>query len=103
MAVAFPYEEFDLSDVRTYPLDGRTSKAKIEDFARPVMPRGTFKEWFDALPAILGAQDVRRVVEAMVGARRRGAGVIWGIGAHVIKTGVWPGRRRRMTGNGRSI
>src|SRR5687767_9135187 len=90
MAVPFPYEEFDLSDVRTYPLDGRKSKAKIEDFARPVTPRATFKEWFDALPAILGAQDVRSVVEAMVGARRRGAGVIWGIGAHVIKTGVSP-------------
>jgi len=41
-------EEFDLSDVRTYPLDGRKSKAKIEDFARPVTPRATFKEWFDA-------------------------------------------------------
>ncbi len=90
MAVPFPYEEFDLSDVRTYPLDSRKSKAKIEDFARPVTPRATFKEWFDALPAILGAQDVRRVVEAMVGARRRGAGVIWGIGAHVVKTGVSP-------------
>src|SRR5687767_10984303 len=90
MAVPFPYEEFDLSDVRTYPLDGRKSKAKIEDFARPVTPRATFKEWFDALPAILGAQDVRSVVDAMIAARRRGAGIIWGIGAHVVKTGVSP-------------
>ena len=86
----FPYEEFDLSDVRTYPLDSRRSKARVEDFARPVAPRATFKEWFDSLPAILGAQDVRRVVDAIVAARRRGAGVIWGIGAHVIKTGVSP-------------
>jgi hypothetical protein len=86
----FPYEEFDLSDVRTYPLDSRRSKARIEDFARPVAPRATFKEWFDSLPAILGAQDVRRVVDAIVAARRRGAGVVWGIGAHVIKTGVSP-------------
>jgi arginine dihydrolase ArgZ-like protein len=90
MAVPFPYEEFDLSDVRTYPLDSRRSKAKIEDFARPVTPRATFKEWFDSLPAILGARDVRRVVDAMIAARRRGAGIIWGIGAHVVKTGVSP-------------
>ena len=90
MAVPFPYEEFDLSDVRTYPLDSRRSKAKIEDFARPVTPRATFKEWFDSLPAILGARDVRRVVDAMITARRRGAGIIWGIGAHVVKTGVSP-------------
>ena len=90
MPMPFPYEEFDLSDVRTYPLDSRRSKAKIEDFARPVGPHATFREWFDALPAILGAQDVRRVVDALVGARRRGAGMVWGIGAHVIKTGVSP-------------
>lgn len=90
MPVPFRYEEFDLADVRTYPLDSRRSKAKIEDFARPVGPRTTFREWFDALPAILGAQDLRRVVDAVVGARRRGAGIVWGIGAHVIKTGVSP-------------
>jgi len=29
----FPYEEFDLSGVRTYPLASRRSKARAEDFA----------------------------------------------------------------------
>jgi hypothetical protein len=86
----FPYEEFDLSGVRTYPLASRRSKAHADDFARPVAPGGTFKAWFDALPAILGARDLRRVVEAIVSARHRGAGIVWGIGAHVIKTGVSP-------------
>lgn len=86
----FPYEEFDLSGVRTYPLSSRQSKARAEDFARPVQRGGSFAEWFDRLPAILGAADLRRVVRAIVDARRRGAGVMWGIGAHVIKTGVSP-------------
>jgi hypothetical protein len=88
--VPFPYEEFDLSDVRTYPLDSRSSKARIEDFAQPVAPGATFKQWFDALPGILAGSDLRRAVNAIVAARRRGAGVIWGMGAHVIKTGVSP-------------
>ena len=88
--MAFPYEEFDLSDVRTYPLGSRTSKARIEDFARPVAEGVTFKEWYDSLPGILGARDVRRVVDAIVAARRRDAGIVWGLGAHVIKTGVSP-------------
>jgi hypothetical protein len=88
--VPFPYEEFDLSDVRTYPLAGRPSKVRIADFGRPVAAGATFRQWFDGLPAILGARDIRRVVEAIVRARRRGAGVVWGIGAHVIKTGVSP-------------
>ena len=86
----FPYEEFDLSGVRTYPLASRPSKARVEDFARPVARGGTFKAWLDALPAILGGQDVRRAVQAMVDARARGSGIVWGLGAHVVKTGVSP-------------
>lgn len=86
----FPYEEFDLSGVRTYPLASRHSKARAEDFARPVERGAGFKAWFDALPDILGAQDLRRVVQAVVAARKRDGGIIWGLGAHVIKTGVSP-------------
>lgn len=86
----FPYEEFDLSGVRTYPLAGRRSKARTEDFARPVGKGVSFASWFESLPAILGAADLRRVVAAIVAARQGGHGIVWGIGAHVIKTGVSP-------------
>jgi hypothetical protein len=86
----FPYEEFDLSGVRTYPLASRASKTKAEDFGRPVERGASFKAWFDSLPAILGAQDMRRVVQAIAAAKTRDGGVIWGLGAHVIKTGVSP-------------
>lgn len=86
----FPYEDFDLSGVRTYPLASRRGKARTEDFARPWSPGGSFKAWFDTLPATLGARDTGRVVEAIVNAHRRGRGIVWGIGAHVIKTGVSP-------------
>src|SRR3977135_1588448 len=86
----FRYEEFDLSGVRTYPLASRPRTAKAEDFALPVARGGSFKNWFDSLPSILGAADVRRVVEALVAAKKRDAGIVWGIGAHVITTGVPP-------------
>jgi hypothetical protein len=86
----FPYEEFDLSGIRTYPLASRASKARAEDFATPVERGVTFKAWFDSLPAILGAADLRRAAKAIVDAKRRDGGVIWGLGAHVIKTGVSP-------------
>jgi hypothetical protein len=88
--MAFCYEEFDLTGIRTYALASRRSKAKAEDFARPVAGGASFKTWFDSLPGILGAADVRRAVEAIVAAKTRGAGIVWGIGAHVIKTGVSP-------------
>jgi hypothetical protein len=86
----FQYEEFDVSGIRTYALASRKSKANAEDFARPVERGASFRRWFDSLPAILGAADVRRAVDAIAAAKKRNAGIVWGIGAHVIKTGVSP-------------
>jgi hypothetical protein len=88
--MSIPYEEFDLSGVRTYPLASRASKARAEDFGRPVGAGASFSEWFDSLPSILAGRDLRRVVNALADASARGAGIVWGIGAHVIKTGVSP-------------
>jgi len=88
--MAFPYEEFDLSHVHTYPLAGRQSKARVEDCARPVAAGASFAAFFDSLPKMLGAADLRRVVSAMAGAKAQGGGIVWGLGAHVIKTGVSP-------------
>jgi hypothetical protein len=86
----FSYEEFSVAGIRTYPLASRRSKANEKDFARPVQRGASFKTWLDSLPAMLGAADVRRVVEAIVATKKRNGGVVWGIGAHVIKTGLSP-------------
>jgi hypothetical protein len=83
----FPYEQFDSSGVRTYPLKSRASKARVEDFARPPQPSATIAQWVESLPNILAAADFRAVVRAMVDARESG-GLLWGLGAHVIKTGL---------------
>jgi hypothetical protein len=88
--MAFPYEEFDVSGIHTYPLNSRKSKVSAQDFARAVERGASFKTWLDSLPAVLGAADIRRAAAAIVTAKRRNAGVIWGIGAHVIKTGLSP-------------
>jgi hypothetical protein len=86
----FPYTEFDLSDVKTYPLKSRTSKARVEDFARPATPGGSIGAFLDSLPAMLAAADFKAVVRAIVDAKQADAGVVWGLGAHVIKTGLGP-------------
>lgn len=86
----FPYDEFDLSDVRTYPLNARRSKARREDFARPLAPGATVGALVDALPNMLAAADFKAVARAVVDARRLDAGIVWGLGAHVIKTGLGP-------------
>jgi len=88
--MVFPYEEFDLSGVKTYPLKSRRSKTRAEDFARPAAPGGSVGALVDSLPDILAAADFKTVVRAIADAKRTGAGVVWGIGAHVIKTGLGP-------------
>ena len=86
----FEYEEFDLSGVSTYPLATRASKARAADFARPYQPGAGLRAWIDSLPNILAAADFKAVVAAIRAARASDGGVLWGIGAHVVKTGLSP-------------
>jgi len=86
----FSYEDFDLSGIRTYPLKSRPSKARVEDFGRPVAAGATISDFLDALPHMLGAADLKAVAKAVAAAASRDGGVVWGIGAHVIKTGLGP-------------
>jgi hypothetical protein len=88
--MAFPYEEFDLTGVATYPLKSRKSKARAEDFAHALPDGASIQPFLDSLPGILAAADFKAVVRAIADAASADAGVVWGIGAHVIKTGLGP-------------
>jgi Deoxyhypusine synthase len=84
------YEEFDLTDVRTYPLASRASKARAKDFARPFTPGTGVAGLVSSLPGILAGAEFRGIVERLAEARRAGARILWGFGAHVVKTGLGP-------------
>ncbi len=86
----FTYESFDLSGISTYPLKSRKSKARAEDFAKPAPDGATIDAFIDSLPDILAAAQFKAVVRAIVDARARDGGILWGLGAHVIKTGLGP-------------
>jgi hypothetical protein len=88
--VAFSYDEFDLSGVRTYPLNSRKSKANAADFGRVYTAGSGVARFIESLPSILAAADFKAVVSAIRDAHAGGRGIIWGLGAHVIKTGVSP-------------
>jgi hypothetical protein len=66
------------------------SKVRLEDFAKPPARGAGLGAWLDSLPRILAAADFLAVVDAVVAARRREAGLLWGLGAHVVKTGLSP-------------
>src|SRR5215469_7289205 len=79
-----------LGDVATYPLALRKSKVSVTDFAKPVAPKASLAEFFAALPAILAADDLRGVASAVERAKHQQRTILWGMGGHVIKTGLGP-------------
>src|SRR5438067_13324814 len=86
----FPYREFDLSGVETYPLKSRASKARATDFGRPIDPHAAVGAFVDSLPDILAGADFKAVVHAIVDAKRADGRLVRGPGAHASKAGLGP-------------
>lgn len=79
-----------LKKVSTYPLASRPSKVSLDDFARPVQADSSLKDFLATLPNILAVQNLRELAERMRRARELQKPIIWGIGGHVVKTGLAP-------------
>ena len=80
----------ELNNVKTYPLASRPSKVSLDDFARPVQEDSSLKDFLRSLPNILAVQSLRQLASRMCRARELQKPIIWGIGGHVIKTGLAP-------------
>jgi hypothetical protein len=80
----------DLEKVNTYPLASRPSKVNTSDFAQATAAGVTLREFLDALPNILAVRSLREIAAQVRRARELRKPVIWGIGGHVIKTGLAP-------------
>ena len=79
-----------LDSVATYPLASRKSKVSVREFARPVSGAASLKKFLDSLPQLLAADDLRALLAAMHRARKQRRAILWGLGGHVIKTGLGP-------------
>ena len=79
-----------LDEVTTYPLDSRPSKVSLDDFASAVREASSLKDFLASLPNILAVQSLRELAARMRRARETQKPIIWGIGGHVIKTGLGP-------------
>jgi len=79
-----------LDNVRTYPLTSRPSKVSLADFASPTSENSSLKDFLASLPNILAVQNLRELTVRMRRARELHKPIIWGIGGHVIKTGLAP-------------
>ena len=79
-----------LDQVTTYPLASRPSKVSLADFAQPIEENTSLQDFLASLPNILAVQDLRELAARMRRARELKKPIIWGMGGHVIKTGLAP-------------
>jgi hypothetical protein len=83
------YREADFARLKTVPIARRSNKVDPSQLAHPPGSDTSFGAFWNALPAILAAQDLRYVVDAIVAATGRRA-VVAMLGGHVVKVGLGP-------------
>jgi len=83
------YREADFARLKTVPIARRSNKVDPSLLAHPPGPDQSFAAFWTGLPAILAAQDLRYVVDAIVAAAGRRT-VVAMLGGHVVKVGLGP-------------
>ncbi len=80
----------ELDGVKTYPLASRPSKVSLDDFAKPIGGNSSVNDFLDSLPNVLAVRSLRQLAGRIQRARELGKPIVWGLGGHVIKTGLAP-------------
>src|SRR5205814_4190650 len=83
------YREADLSRLKTVPIAQRPNKVDASLLAHPPGGDPSFTAFWDSLPDILAAKDLRALVRQVASAAGR-RGVVAMLGGHVIKVGLGP-------------
>lgn len=83
------YREADFSRLKTVPIARRPHKVDPSLLAHPPGRDSSFAAFWDSLPDILAARDLRYLVEQVARATGRRA-VVAMLGGHVIKVGLGP-------------
>src|SRR5258706_15782338 len=90
MSIYENLQPISLDKVSTYPLASRQSKVTVKDFAAPVTESSCLNDYLASPPDILAVQTLRELARQIRRARQLRKPIIWGIGGHVIKTGLGP-------------
>ena len=82
--------DMDLAKLKTYPISKRKSKVRRQDFAKAPSKGASFSDFYDSLPNVLAANNLKQVVDAIISGRKKKKPVIAMMGSHVIKCGLNP-------------
>src|SRR5690242_13677412 len=89
------YREADVSRLKTVPIAKRSNKVDASLLAHAPGPDRSFAAFWDALPDVLAAKDLREVAHRLAAATGR-HGVVVMLGGHVVKVGLGPLLRELM-------
>jgi len=84
------YKPLSLKGLKTYSVKKRNSRVSLAALARPPERGDSMRVFFDKLPGVLAAKDLKAIAQAIVRARENRKPVILGMGAHPIKVGLSP-------------
>lgn len=90
MSIYEQFQPIDLGEINTYELASRPSKVTVADFAVPSVEGDSMSGFLSKLPDVLAVRSLREVSAAIRRANELGKPIIWGIGGHVVKTGLSP-------------
>jgi hypothetical protein len=80
----------DLSQIRTYSVRNRPTKVDFSLLAKVPNVHQPLSEFFEALPAVLKARELLVACQRIAEARMKDRGIIFMMGAHVVKCGLGP-------------
>jgi hypothetical protein len=83
------YREADLTRLRVGSVAARSTRVRVEEFAKPLDPAAA-RAVIASLPDQLAARALREVIERIAIAHRAGRPVLALIGGHIVKVGVSP-------------
>jgi hypothetical protein len=84
------YEPLSFSGLNTYSVHDRFSKVTVDNFAKPLAPGSSLKEFIASLPDQLLGIDFPELVERLTQSHKNKRPIMVGMGAHVIKVGLNP-------------
>lgn len=90
MSIYEHFQPINLEKINTYELASRPSKVTVNDFAQPINENDSLKSFLKTLPDILAVQSLREIAMQIRRAGELGKPIVWGIGGHVVKTGLAP-------------
>jgi hypothetical protein len=80
----------DLSQIKTYSVRQRPTKVDFSLLAKVPNVHQPLSEFFEALPAVLKARELLVACQRIAEARMKDRGIIFMMGAHVVKCGLGP-------------